>query len=67
MEKKIVDTWGSAAVQCAQDLKKDELKKVAECIATVVAGVSSGKALEELIKWSAECEFEKKEVPTPTA
>ena len=55
MEKKIEDTWGSAALECAKDLKEGELKKVAECIATVVVGVSSGKALEELTKWSAEC------------
>ena len=55
MEKKIEDKWGNAAVECAKDLDKGNLKEAAECIATAGVGVTSGEAYEELAKWSIEC------------
>ena len=57
MLKKIVAEWGPGAEQCAKDIEKGNLPGVAECIATVVGGISSGAVLVDLSKWSIECEL----------
>ena len=64
MEKKIENYYGSQASTCAEGITKENLSKVADCIADVATDtgdgdvvVASAEVLANLTSWSIECEF----------
>ena len=57
MEKKIQDHYGSGVDNCLEEMNKDNLREVAQCIVEVLGGASTAEVLANLTAWSAECVF----------
>ena len=57
MQNKIINHYGSEASECVSGIEKDNLEKIAECIANVVLDANEEAVLTNLTAWSVECEL----------